>query len=71
MDILYSYHAVYQMIERRIEKVWIEETIKFPDEIKRNYNKYYVRKKINGKTLKVIYVKERYIKVITLFWVGK
>ncbi len=69
MNIHYTSHAEYQLKERKVERVWIEETIKSPDETKRAGNKYYVVKKINGKTLKVVYVKERNIKVVTIYWV--
>lgn len=71
MDINYTLHAEEQIKERRIEKVWIEETIKFPDQTKRLDNKHYVVKKLNGITLKVVYVKQRYIKVITVFKIRK
>lgn len=65
----YTLHAEEQIIERKIEKVWVEETIKFPDITKRDGSKFYVTKKLNGKTLKVVYVKEKYIKVITTFFI--
>ncbi len=65
MQIIYTKHAEFEIEDRKIQKVWVEETIKAPDEVKRNGNKYYAVKKLNGKTLKVVYVKEQYIKVIT------
>lgn len=71
MDIKYTLHAEKQIRDRKIEKVWIEETIKSSDKVKRKDNKYYIIKKLNRKTLKVIYVKEKYIKVITNFWIVK
>ena len=69
MQIIYTKHAELQIGERHIEKVWIEETIKAPDKVKRKGNKYYAVKKLNGNTLKVVYVKEKYIKVITSFFI--
>ena len=68
MQIIYTKHAEFQIEDRKIQKVWVEETIKAPDKVKRNVNKYYAVKKLNGETLKVVYVKERYIKVITSFF---
>lgn len=68
MQIVYTKHAELQIEERKIQKVWVEETIKAPDGVKRNGNKYYAVKKLNGETLKVVYVKEKYIKVITSFF---
>ena len=52
-----------------IEKIWVEETIKSPDITKKVDNKFYVIKKLNGRTLKVVYVKEKHINVVTLYWV--
>ena len=69
MEIIYTNHAEEQIKERKIIKVWIEETIKFPDDTKRIEHKFYVIKKLNGKTLKVIYTKENFIKVITSYFV--
>ena len=40
-----------------------------PDEPRREGNKHYAVKKLNGHTLKVVYVKEKYIKVITSFFI--
>ncbi len=65
MEIIYTAHAEEQLQERKIEKAWVEDTIKLPDITKRENHKYYVIKKLNGKVLKVVYVKEKYIKIIT------
>lgn len=69
MEIKYTPHAKEQLEERKIIKTWVEETIKSPDLTKRSGYKYYVIKKLDGRTLKVVYVKKRYIKVITMFFV--
>ena len=68
MDLVYTRHAEEQVEERKILKVWVQETIKSPDETKHKGHKYYVIKKLNGRTLKVVYVKEKHIKVITSFF---
>jgi len=69
MKIIYTLHAIDQIKERMIEKIWVEETIGFPDRLKKCGAKHYASKKLNGHTLKVIYVKEKYIKVITSFFI--
>ncbi len=69
MNITYTLHAGEQIEERKIPKIWVEETIKSPDELRRKGNKYYATKKLNGNTLKVIYVRESYIKVITSYFI--
>lgn len=68
MKIIYTPHAEEQINERKIEKVWVEDAIKSPDETKIKGKKVYVIKKLDGKTLKVVYVKEKLIKVITSFF---
>ncbi len=67
MEIIYTLHAEKQIKERKFEKVWVEESIKRPDVTRRLGHKYYVSKKLNGLTIEVVYVKERYIKVITVY----
>ncbi len=53
--------------EIKLKKIWVEEAIKHPDTIKREGKKWFVIKKLNGITIKVVYVKEKYIKIITVF----
>ena len=70
MRIDYTEHAKEQMGERKIEGVWVESTIKSPDFTERKtLTKYMARKRLNGKSLEVIYIKERYIKIVTVYWV--
>ncbi len=58
MDIKYTLHAEEQIKERKLEKVWIEETIKYPHSTEREAQKYYATRKLNGRTLRVVYVKK-------------
>ena len=67
MEIVYTRHAEKQIKERKIQKVWVEETAKFPDVTNRVGHKYYAIKKLNGITLKVVYVKENYLKITTSY----
>ena len=69
VDIIYTVHAEEQRKERNIEKVWIEEAIVSPDYTAREGNKYLVTKKLNGHAIEVVYVKEKYLKIITVYWV--
>ncbi|NOZ80351.1 MAG: DUF4258 domain-containing protein [DPANN group archaeon] len=68
MDIIFTFHANEQIRERKIHLTWIKETIKFPDDIMRVGKKCYATKRLNGLSLKVVYVKEKHIKVITSFY---
>ena len=69
MDIRYTLHARMQINERKIETAWIHDTLSFPHKTERDGNKYYVTRKLNGKTLRVVYVKEKYIKVVTTYFI--
>ena len=69
MKIVYTKYADEQIEFRKVQKVWVEETIKSPDVIKNENPKFYAIKKLNGKKLKVVYVKKSFIKVITVFYV--
>ncbi len=71
MEIMYTPHAEMQIERRKLEKVWIEEAIRSPDIIKREGNKFYVIKRLNGITIKVVYVRVKHIKVITIFEIRK
>ena len=68
MKIVFTGHVLYKMRKRKVEKVWVADAIRYPDMTSTDNNKYRVMKKLNGKTLEVIYSKEKYIKVITVFW---
>ena len=65
----YTLHAQEQIKERKIEPVWIEEAVRFPDTIASEKHKFYVTKKLNGKTIKVVFIKEKYIKIITSYFI--
>jgi len=62
-------HAKQRIREKKIELVWIEEAIKYPDKIEKEFGLYYNRKKLNGLTIEVVYEKEKYIKIITVYLV--
>ncbi|MBS3145408.1 DUF4258 domain-containing protein [Candidatus Woesearchaeota archaeon] len=50
--------------------MWIEDTIKTPDSTKRKKpNKYIVKKKLNGRPIEVVYIREKHIKVVTIYWI--
>ena len=57
------------MNDRKIHEAWVEETIKSPNLTIHEGNKFYATKKLNGKTLRVVYIKDKDIKVITTFFI--
>jgi len=69
MKIFLSHHAKKRLSERGIQFKDVQETIEMPEYTISKINKKEAYKKINGKTLKVVYAEEdKYIKVITLIW---
>lgn len=71
MKIIFSSHAEKRLKERGIKKEQIIETIEFPEyTIKRTNDEVEAFKKIEGRKFKVVYFKgEKYIKVITLYYI--
>ncbi len=56
MEILFTHHAKYRIMERKIPVLNIRQTIKHPDSQSVNeYDMMVVRKKINRKLLVVVY----------------
>lgn len=68
MKIILSSHAKKRLIERGIKMQDIIDTIELPDYNITKSDKIEAYKKIQDKTLKVVYTKDKYIKVITLIW---
>ena len=68
MKIIFTNHAKKRMIERNIKLEEIKEAIDFPDYTIVKNNKYEAYKKVDNKNLKVVYTKDKFIKVITLIW---
>ena len=69
MEFIFTNHARKRVVERKISKEQIQETIDFPDYTIRKDGKTESYKKIENKTLKIIYVlKGKFIKIVTLMW---
>ena len=64
----YGWHAISRINLRKVEIMWTEEVIRYPDRIRRFGKKIYAQKKLNGWTLEVVYVKDMYIRVKTVYW---
>jgi len=69
MQVIFTKHANQRLSERNIKIKYVKETIEFPDYTITKNNKVEAHKKINDKTLKVVYIKEdKFIKIVTLIW---
>lgn len=68
MLVYYTPHALIRMRERGILDEWVLETIKRPDTTVIQGRKRLVIRKINGFSIAVVYRKEKYIRVITTYY---
>lgn len=55
------------MKERGISEDDVINTIKYPEKIDKVRNKYYAQKRTIQSKIQAVYVKEKYIKVITVY----
>ena len=67
MNILFTKHAREQMEERGISEDEVMNTLKYPENIQKIGDLYYAQKKTNQGTIEVVYEKQNYIKVITVY----
>ncbi len=67
MHIDFTKHAREQMKERNISEEEVIETVKTAKKTQKIDDVYYARKNIGRATIEVVYVRENYIKVITVY----
>lgn len=67
MHIDFTKHAKEQMKERNISEEEVTETIKTAKKTQKIDDVYYARKNIGRANIEVVYVRENYIKVITVY----
>jgi hypothetical protein len=69
MEIVYTFHAKEKIEFRKIHLVWTEEALRSPDLTKKIGYKYKALKRLNSKSIEVVYLKEEsYIKILTAYW---
>ena len=69
MKIIFTNHAKHRMIERDIKIEKIKEAIELPDYTITKDGKIESYKRIENKTLKIVYIKkDKFIKIVTLIW---
>ncbi|MBI2629257.1 DUF4258 domain-containing protein [Candidatus Pacearchaeota archaeon] len=68
MEIVFTEHSKERMQIRKITEEEINEAIKYPEEVRKKEGKYYARKNIGRANIEVVYEKEKYIKIITIYY---
>ena len=67
MNVVFTKHAKEQMEERNISEDDVINAIKFPKKIRKTERAYYVQRQTVSGKIEVVYVRENYIKVITVY----
>jgi len=67
VNIIFTKHAKDQMEERGISEDEVMNTLKYPENTQKIDDLYYAQKKTNQGIIEVVYEKQNYIKVITLY----
>lgn len=69
MDIEFTDHIRNRLKKRKIKEEEIINTIKNPDKEYILEGKLYAQKNLGRGKIEVIYQKDKYIKVITVYWI--
>ncbi len=69
MDIEFTDHIKNRLKKRKIKINEIIDAINNPDNIYEMEGKYYSQKNLGRGIIEVIYQKDKYIKVITVYWI--
>ncbi len=64
MDWIWTDHIIYQLKDRKIPRILINDVLEHPDEIKKGKNDRFIyQKKVDSKLLRVVVVENRLITV--------
>ena len=69
MEIIFTKHALARMKKRQITEDEIINSIQYPEKISKRVGKFYVQKNIDRANIEVVYEKDKYIKVITVYYI--
>ncbi len=67
VNIIFTKHVKEQMKERGISEDEVINTIKYPEKTQKIDDVYYAQKRTIQGIIEVVYIKENYIKVITVY----
>jgi len=69
MEIISTLHAELRINNRNLTKEEFLDSVRFPEMTEKKHGKYYAQKNLGRGTIEIVYEKtERYIKVITVYW---
>jgi len=68
MEIEFTLHAKEQIRERGIKTEEVIDAIKNPDKSYQEFGKQYIEKDIGRGIIRIVYKKDKYINIITVYW---
>ena len=68
MRVVFTEHAKDRLKKRKISEEEVIQAIKYPDKLSKKKGKYYVQKNIVRANIEIVYEKENYIKIITIYY---
>ena len=68
MKIVFTEHIKDRMKRRNVSEEEVINTIKYPQKISKIKEKYYAQKDIGRAKIEVVYEKDKYINVITVYY---
>ena len=69
MEIIFTQYAKDRMFKRKITKEEITNAIKYPEKTLKRQGKHYAQKNIGRANIEVVYEKDKYIKIITIYYI--
>lgn len=69
MKIIFTEHVKDRINKRKITEEEIINTIKYPEKTYKREGKYYAKKDIGRGKIEVVYERDKYIKIITVYWI--
>lgn len=69
MKIIFTKHAENRLKKRKITQGEVEEAIMYSKKSEKKGNKHRLIKNIGRGNIEIIYERDKYIKVITVYWI--
>ena len=69
MKIIFTEHVKDRMKKRKISEDEIINTIKYAEKTDKRKGKYYSQKDIARGKIEVVYERDKYIKIVTVYWI--
>ncbi len=69
MEIKFTNHARERLKKRGISEEDVIETVNNAENTNKRGGKYYAQKNIGRGKIEVVYEKDKYIKIVTIYWI--